>query len=131
MNGAWNTRKEGKGMQDEEKVRVMSEQEKESYRGTTIDSQTGAFEDDNAQRPEQQNPFFHIFHSSEPRMENVTHASGLWDLLWNHTSWKTKGLALLSAFALLSLFLFALPFLLSGLGAVLILWLVYAFFMRH
>lgn len=118
-------------MQDEEKVRVMSEQEKESYRGTTIDSQTGAFEDDNAQRPEHQNPFFHIFHSSEPCMENVTHASGLWDLLWNHTSWKMKGLALLSAFALLSLFLFALPFLLSGLGAVLILWLVYAFFMRH
>lgn len=113
-------------MEDQDKVRVMSEEEKHDYHGTTIDSQTGAFEDGT----EPEHPFFHIFRNGEPRGEKVTHTSGLWDLLWYHTSWKTKGLALLSVVALFSLFLFALPFLLGGLGAVLILWLVYACFMR-
>ncbi len=122
-------------MADDPKVRVMSEEEKESYQGETI-NESG--QQEQPRTDYQSGRSYEIPHQRHYEIHDAgdyLKPGNIFRYLWKNTSWKTKGIALVAivaAFSALSFVLtVALPFLLTVVGAAFIFWFVLSFFMQH
>ena len=116
--------------EDDQKVRVMSRDERNDYDGMTIDETTGQPGDTPR---EQEAPQFRYHRTNErPRHSGFSiHTLGWKDLLFGNTSWMTRIALLVGFLAIMGVVLiFVVPTVLTIVGIGLVVWLVMQFFLN-
>jgi hypothetical protein len=116
--------------EDDQKVRVLSKDERNAYDGMTIDETTGQPGDTPR---EQEAPQFQYRRTNERVRHSgfSIHTLGWKDLLFGNTSWMTRIALLVGFLAIMGVvLLFVVPTVLTIVGIGLVVWLVMQFFLN-